>query len=110
MANKDRNLLTVRQVAQACGRSPETVRRWIWEGKLPAQKLGNQLFVAAADLTQLLKGRQVNKRGIVQAIPRYDKGQQLAQIEENRRLRQRIFANHGYFDIVAAVRRSRGEH
>jgi excisionase family DNA binding protein len=43
-------LMSVRDVARACGRSEETVRRWIWSGKLPASKLGNQLFVRREDL------------------------------------------------------------
>ncbi len=38
-------LISVRQAAKECGRNPETVRRWIWNGKLTAEKLGNQLFV-----------------------------------------------------------------
>ncbi len=38
-------LISVRQAAKESGRNPETVRRWIWNGKLHAEKLGNQLFV-----------------------------------------------------------------
>lgn len=43
-------LLSVREAAKTAGRTPETIRRWVWDGKLPAQKLGNQLFVRRADL------------------------------------------------------------
>ena len=43
--NTPDELITVRQAAVECGRNPETIRRWIWSGKLPAEKLGNQLFV-----------------------------------------------------------------
>ena len=49
-AEQDNKLMTVREAAQECGRNMETVRRWIWSGKLPAQKLGNQLFTTRGDL------------------------------------------------------------
>lgn len=45
--------LSVREVARACNRTEETIRRWIWSGKLPATKLGNQLFVKRQDLDAL---------------------------------------------------------
>jgi excisionase family DNA binding protein len=47
------DLMTVREVARACHRSEETVRRWIWSGKLSARKLGNQLFVRRSDVDAL---------------------------------------------------------
>ena len=50
-AKQDNKLMSVREAAQECGRNMETVRRWIWSGKLPAQKLGNQLFITRGDLT-----------------------------------------------------------
>jgi excisionase family DNA binding protein len=51
---RDENgLMTVREVARACHRSEETVRRWIWSGKLPARKLGNQLFAKRSDVEAL---------------------------------------------------------
>ncbi len=43
-------LISVREAARECGRNMETIRRWIWGGKLPAQKLGNQLFIRRNDL------------------------------------------------------------
>jgi excisionase family DNA binding protein len=42
--------INVREAAQQCGRNMETVRRWIWGGKLPAYKLGNQLYIKKKDL------------------------------------------------------------
>lgn len=45
-----KELISVREAAQECGRNMETVRRWIWGGKLPARKLGNQLFIKRDDL------------------------------------------------------------
>jgi hypothetical protein len=44
------DLINVRDAARQCGRNTETVRRWIWGGKLRAQKLGNQLFIRKKDL------------------------------------------------------------
>ena len=44
-------LVSVRDAARQCGRNPETVRRWVWSGRLPAEKLGNQLFIRQSDLT-----------------------------------------------------------
>jgi excisionase family DNA binding protein len=40
----------MREAADEVGRTPETIRRWVWSGRLPAQKLGNRLTVARADL------------------------------------------------------------
>ena len=45
------SLISVKEAAAECGRNPETVRRWIWNGRLPAEKLGNQLFIRRRDLT-----------------------------------------------------------
>ena len=44
------DFISVREAARQCGRNMETVRRWIWGGKLPAEKLGNQLFIKKKDL------------------------------------------------------------
>lgn len=62
MLTQSDKLIAVREAARKSGRTAETVRRWIWEGKLPAQKLGNQLFVREADLARRilrLGGRDV---------------------------------------------------
>lgn len=45
--------LTVSEVAKRLGKNPETVRRWIREGKLPAQKIGNQHFVEDNEVAAL---------------------------------------------------------
>jgi excisionase family DNA binding protein len=37
--------ITVREAAARVGRSTETVRRWIWSGRLPAVKHGNTYYV-----------------------------------------------------------------
>ncbi|MGI8681849.1 MAG: helix-turn-helix domain-containing protein [Mycobacteriales bacterium] len=43
-------MLTVQEVAQRLHRDPETIRRWIRSGKLPARKLGLQHVIEEADL------------------------------------------------------------
>jgi excisionase family DNA binding protein len=42
--------ITVQEAAQRTSRSPETIRRWIWSGRLPAVKRGNTYYV---DVVQL---------------------------------------------------------
>jgi len=50
-------MLTVPEVAKRVGCNPETVRRWIREGKLPAGKVGTQHVVDEKDLDAYLDGR-----------------------------------------------------
>jgi excisionase family DNA binding protein len=37
--------ISVREAARRTGRSAETIRRWIWSGRLPAIKRGNTYYV-----------------------------------------------------------------
>src|SRR5215207_1120938 len=46
--------LTVPEAARRAGRSAETIRRWIWSGRLPARKVGNQHLVESDTLDRLL--------------------------------------------------------
>lgn len=122
-------LLTVRDIARHLGRSEETVRRWIWSGKLPARKLGNQLFVDPADLEAMLSGtaaREVQapyrpqggtemKHGEnVMRLPadrmEYDMERMEALMARARDLREKIFHRAGYIDVAEAVRESREGH
>jgi excisionase family DNA binding protein len=43
-------MLTVPQAARRTGRNPETIRRWIREGKLRASKVGTQHVIEERDL------------------------------------------------------------
>ncbi|MGH8935640.1 MAG: glycosyltransferase, partial [Acidimicrobiia bacterium] len=43
-------MLTVQEAAEMTGRHPETIRRWIRAGKLPARKVGLRFVVEQADL------------------------------------------------------------
>lgn len=42
--------LTVPEAARRTGRNPETIRRWIREGKLPSRKVGTQHMIEERDL------------------------------------------------------------
>ena len=47
-------MLTVPEAARRAGKNPETVRRWIREGKLRARKVGTQHTIEDADLQAFL--------------------------------------------------------
>jgi excisionase family DNA binding protein len=47
-------MVTVPEAARRVGRNPETIRRWIREGKLRSQKVGTQHLVDESDLDALL--------------------------------------------------------
>ena len=46
-------MMTVPQAARRVGRNPETVRRWIREGRLRARKIGTQHIIEEEDLRAL---------------------------------------------------------
>jgi excisionase family DNA binding protein len=45
--------LTVREAARRTHRSEETIRRWIWSGRLPARKAGNSYRIDVVHLDQV---------------------------------------------------------
>lgn len=47
-------LLDVREAAAYVGRTPETIRRWVWSGRLASVRRGNRLFLARRDLDALI--------------------------------------------------------
>lgn len=49
--------ITVPEAARRVGRNPETIRRWIWSGKLPSDKVGTQHLVEEGDLERIAPGR-----------------------------------------------------
>lgn len=54
MAERDRDdLLDIRQAAALTARHPETVRRWVWSGRLPARRQGNRLLMTRRDVMAL---------------------------------------------------------
>lgn len=46
-------MLTVPEAARRVNRDPETIRRWIRSGRLPASKVGTQHVIAEEDLEAL---------------------------------------------------------
>jgi excisionase family DNA binding protein len=46
--------LTVPEAARRAGRAPETIRRWIWKGRLPSRKVGNQHLVESDDVDHIV--------------------------------------------------------
>lgn len=49
-------MLDVREAAALARRSSETVRRWVWSGRLPATRVGRKLLVARRDVEQIMSG------------------------------------------------------
>ena len=47
-------MLTVPEAAKRVRREPETVRRWIRSGRLPARKAGTHYLIAEEDLDELV--------------------------------------------------------
>lgn len=47
--------LTVLEAARRTGRNPETIRRWIREGRLRASKVGTQHIIDEHDLGELIE-------------------------------------------------------
>ena len=46
--------VTVPEAARFAGRNPETIRRWIREGKLNSEKVGTQYLVRTEDIEALI--------------------------------------------------------
>ncbi len=83
-------MLTVPEAARRTGRNPETIRRWIREGKLPAHKVGTQHVIEEEDLAEILGAFKDTS-----ALPPEW---------------QRTFWGGPMPDVVSAVRRSRAGH
>jgi len=62
--------LTVRDVAQLLKVNTQTVRRWIWSGKLPYIKLGQTVRVPKNELNGILIHRQKRVQDVTQS-PEY---------------------------------------
>jgi excisionase family DNA binding protein len=92
-------LLTVREAAQRCRRNPETIRRWIWDGKLPARKLGNQLFIRAEDLERLIAP---NEEAVRQ--------ERLAALERLLQLREQLARRGVVLNNAEEIERDRESH
>lgn len=90
-------MVTVAEAARILGRSIEQVRRYLREGKLPGQRIGQQWFIPAAALRSWQDGASLYQRRM----------ELLRQVQE---LREQIFQRTGLFPTGAEmVRRSREE-
>ncbi len=83
-------MLTVPEAARRAGRNPETIRRWIREGKLRSTKVGTQHVLDEQDLDEVL-GRSADT---VELPPEW----------------RETFWGGPMPDVVAALRRSRLGH
>lgn len=83
-------MLTVPEAAKRTGRNPETIRRWIREGKLRATKIGTQHILDEQDLDAMLTSRE----DTVSLPPEW----------------QTTFWGGPMPDYASIVRRQRGEH
>ena len=82
-------MLTVPEAARRVDRNPETVRRWIREGKLAAERIGTQWVIEEEDLDAVMNG------GMSLPLPEGWK---------------RTITGEPMPDVVAAIRRSRMGH
>ncbi|MBC8194482.1 MAG: helix-turn-helix domain-containing protein [Acidimicrobiia bacterium] len=55
-------MLTVPEAAHRIGRNPETVRRWIREGRLPSSRVGTQYLIDDADLDDCVAEAEIIAR------------------------------------------------
>ena len=93
------DLISVREAARICGRNMETIRRWVWAGKLPAEKLGNQLFIKKSELDAYRRKLAASKQEVARKSDF---------LERAMRLQNRIRARTGAeFDVAALIRESR---
>ena len=53
----DSELLTLAEIAELLGMNPSSVRLWVYQGWLPATKMGRSWVVRRPDLEELLAAR-----------------------------------------------------
>lgn len=46
-------MVDVREAARLARRTPETIRRWVWSGRLDAVKTGNRLLIARSQILEV---------------------------------------------------------
>jgi excisionase family DNA binding protein len=83
-------MLTVPEAARRAGKNPETIRRWIREGKLRASKVGTQHVLDEQDLDDIL----TRSAGTVEMPPEWRK----------------TFWGGPMPDFVDIIRRQRADH
>lgn len=58
LAPRDDRLLTLQEAGAMVRASPETIRYWIWQGRLTAFKPGRNVLVRESELMALVAGRE----------------------------------------------------
>jgi excisionase family DNA binding protein len=53
--------ITVPEAAARARRTQETIRRWIWSGRLPARKIGNQHVIEEQELERLIGASEADR-------------------------------------------------
>ena len=126
-------LLTVQEAAQRVGRDPETIRRWIWKGKLRSIKVGGQHLIApsAVDDALYFQEQRAAETRVAEPQATYTTAseelptltaEEREAIEEDirrqlegkhhdregeRKFREELFRKYGYMDVVQSVRDAR---
>lgn len=62
-------MLTVPEAARRTGRNPETIRRWIREGRLRATKIGTQHVIDEAELDVLEQDEELRMPAAWRRMP-----------------------------------------
>lgn len=67
------DVLDVREAAKYVGRTPETVRRWVWSGRVSAIRQGHRLFIPRTDLDDSVLSRPEEQLSLAEwaaSVPR----------------------------------------
>jgi excisionase family DNA binding protein len=115
---KPEGMITVQEAARRLGRSIEQVRRYLREGKLRGERIGQQWFIEEASLAarpvryRVRKPRtsQIREVAAVMEAPRMTKREIEALIRRIDERREAIRKRVGTFDVVKLIREVREEH
>ena len=61
MASSRTEEIDVLQAAALAGRSAETIRRWVWSGRLKARKRGKKLLIGRAQLDEVMNSAGIGE-------------------------------------------------
>lgn len=56
-------MLTVKETAQAVGKAPRTIARWISDGTISAEKIGDVWQITAEEVERIKSVKAYEKRG-----------------------------------------------